>query len=58
MGKNREALDDIIPSLVDAKKIGNYQEIIDGYKKFWGKKAIGWFDPPRGSYSHQGLTYL
>ncbi|MED5615789.1 hypothetical protein [Janthinobacterium sp. P210005] len=57
-GKNRDALDNIVPSLADAKKIGNYQEIVDGYKKFWGKKAVGWFDPPRGSYSHAGVDVL
>lgn len=57
-GKNREALDRIVPSLADAKKIGNYQEIVDGYKKFWGKKAVSWFDPPRGSYSHAGVDVL
>jgi hypothetical protein len=57
-GKNRSALDAIVPSLADAKKIGNYQEIVDGYKKFWGKKAVGWFDPPRGSYSHAGVDVL
>lgn len=57
-GKNRDALDAIVPSLADAKKTGNYQEIVDGYKKFWGKKAMGWFAPPRGIYSHAGVDVL
>ncbi|MBA5606804.1 hypothetical protein H3H36_15720 [Duganella sp. FT3S] len=57
-GKDRSALDGIVPSLADVKKIGNYQDIIDGYKKFWGKKVVGWFDPPRGSYSHAGVDVL
>jgi len=54
-GGDRSALDTVVPSITDFKKIGNYQEIIDGYKKFWGRKKIDWFDPPRGTYSYAGI---
>jgi hypothetical protein len=57
-GKDRGALNGIVPSLADAKKIGNYQDIVDGYRKFWGKKRIDWFDPPRGTYTHAGIDVL
>lgn len=49
-GKGRNALDGIVPSLTDQKKIHNYRELVDAYKKFWGRKNIEWFNPPRGSY--------
>lgn len=54
-GKDRTSLDSIVSSLSDLKKVANYPELIDGYKKWWGKKAIGWFDPPRGVYSSAGV---
>lgn len=53
--KGRASLDAIIPSIVDRKKIGKYQELVDGYKKYWGRKNIQWFEPPRGIYSHAGV---
>jgi len=54
-GKDRSYLDNIIPQLSDLKKVANYPELIDGYKKWWGKKVIGWFDPPRGTYTNSGV---
>jgi hypothetical protein len=54
-GKDRTALDSIVPGLLDVKKITNYPDLVDGYKKWWGKKNIDWFVPPRGSYSHNGV---
>lgn len=36
-GQNRKALDGILPTITDFKKVGNYHELIDGYKKFWGR---------------------
>lgn len=54
-GKDRSSLDHIIPKLSDLKKVVNYPELIDGYKKWWGKKSIGWFDPPRGTYTSSGV---
>ena len=54
-GKDRASLDNIIPKLSDLKKVANYPELIDGYKKWWGKKSISWFDPPRGTYSSSDI---
>jgi hypothetical protein len=54
-GKDRASLDQIVPKLSDDKKIANYPELVEGYKKWWGKKNIAWFDPPRGTYSSSGI---
>lgn len=54
-GKDRSELDLIVSSLSDIKKAANYSDLIEGYKKWWGKKSIGWFDPPRGVYTSSGV---
>lgn len=42
----KEELDEILNSLTDDKKRANYPDLINGYKKFWGRKKIKWFKPP------------
>lgn len=54
-GKARNALGDLQKSLTDPKKITNYPEAIDGYRKWWGKKSLTWFEPPRNVYGHAGI---
>lgn len=44
-GKKKE-LKTILDRVSDPKKIKNYIESIDGYKKFWGRKEPIWFEPP------------
>lgn len=44
-GKKKE-LKIILEKVSDPKKIKNYSESIDGYKKFWGRKEPIWFEPP------------
>ncbi len=43
---DKKILDNLLQKLTDLKKKVNYPISIDGYKKFWGKKKIQWFDPP------------
>jgi hypothetical protein len=38
-------LDKILNELSNDVKIKNYPDIIRGYKKFWGRKDIQWFNP-------------
>lgn len=57
-GKSRAALDTIVPALTDPKKTSNYHELVEAYRKFWGRKDIGWFTPPRGSYSFSQVDVL
>lgn len=42
----KDELDNILKILTDDKKKSNYPELIEGYKKFWGRKKILWFQPP------------
>jgi len=51
---DRNDLDKIVDS-VHIKKVENYREAIAGYKKWWGRQQLQWFEPPRGTYSHAGV---
>lgn len=53
-GRPKADLQLILPSLTDQKKITNYPAAILGYERWWGSKAITWFDPPRSPYSANG----
>jgi len=46
---DKSGLKNIWDSVTDEKKKKNYAEAIEGYKKFWGRKAVKWFKPP---YKH------
>ena len=54
-GLERNSLANIRSSIQDPKKILNYNNALNGYHKWWGKKTISWFDPPRNNYSHAGV---
>ncbi len=43
---NKNELDGLIATLTDEKKKSNYPEVINGYKKFLGRKKVTWFKPP------------
>lgn len=49
------SLDNLLDTISDPKKISNYAEAIEGYKKWWGRKQIGWFDPLRTTYTHNSV---
>ncbi len=40
---------------VKGNKRVNYNLIEKGYRKWWGKKVLNWFDPPRGVYSFRDV---
>lgn len=44
-GKKKE-LKAIIEKISDPKKLKNYSDCVEGYKKFWGRKNPKWFEPP------------
>ncbi|HEX8209125.1 MAG TPA: hypothetical protein VF584_02980 [Longimicrobium sp.] len=54
-GKGRSALAELLDGIHDQKKLTNYPDALEGYHKWWGKKAIQWFDPPRNPYGHAGI---
>ncbi len=43
--KKKCELDKIVSNLNDKRKVSNYSIIIQGYKKFIGRKDINWFEP-------------
>jgi hypothetical protein len=45
-GGTKKDLTNIIDGLTDPKKLRNYSEAINGYKKYWGRKTITFFNPP------------
>jgi len=52
--RSKKALDDVLSRIVDKKKLGNYPLVIDGYKRWWGRKTLQWFEPISKPYSaHQ-----
>jgi hypothetical protein len=54
-GRAPTSLDAFLAAITDVKKRSNYPEVIDGYKQWWGKKNLVWFDPPRATYGHAGV---
>lgn len=49
-GQEKEELDNLLTTLTDDKKKANFPPLIEGYKKFWGRKKINWFQPPFKSW--------
>lgn len=55
-GGSKESINDVMDRMIDKKKIKNYPEVINGYKKWWGRKAFKWFDPVSGVYEAHGVS--
>jgi hypothetical protein len=47
-----------LASIADPKKMTNYPEAIDGYRRWWGNKALEWFDTPVGTFSSHGVDVV
>jgi len=45
----------IAKRVTDPKKVANYPVMLTGYKKWWGRKVLRWFDPPGDIYSKSGI---
>jgi hypothetical protein len=56
LGLNRRDLFSILSSSLDQKKHSNYQGLIDGYRRWWGRKNLSWFDPPSSAWSAYGVS--
>jgi acyl-CoA-binding protein len=48
---SKEELDALLKGLTDEKKRSNYPSLIDGYKKFLGRKGVKWFKPPKKDWN-------
>lgn len=57
-GGKKAEVSDVMVMLTDPKKIKNYPALVDGYKKWWGRKELSWFTPPRDLYSTAGFDIM
>jgi len=48
-------LSSLTKGLADAKKVANYPLMVSGYKKWWGRKTLEWFEPSGDTYTHSGV---
>lgn len=55
---DKKALRQVLFSLSDTKKIKKYPPLVEGYKKWWGRKICVWFAPPRKHYSSDGVDII
>ncbi|OGR18064.1 MAG: hypothetical protein A2X81_16080 [Desulfobacterales bacterium GWB2_56_26] len=55
VGDPRSQLASHIGKVTDPKKIEHFSAIIQGYKRWWGRKNLTWFDPSRTVYSESGV---
>ena len=53
--RNKTYLRQLLGTLRDPKKRVNYPQIVEGYCKWWGRKAFVWFDPPNSMFSNAGV---
>lgn len=54
----RTHLDDLLDVLTDRKKQVAYPPLIQGYKKFLGKKDVKWFAPPRAEWIYGEVSVM
>lgn len=52
----KSALDGLVRGTRDKNKQKLYPVLAEGYRKFLGRKAISWFEPPRCNWSFGGLV--
>ena len=57
-GGTKATVSEVLVTLTDPKKIKNYPALVDGYKKWWGRKMLDWFNPPRGTFSANGFDII
>lgn len=55
-GAKRSDLSKYIRAARDSRKQQHFDEIEQGYRKWWGRKTLGWFDPPRKSFTLSNVT--
>ena len=54
-GKSKAELASALSQLSDPKKRVNYPDLVKGYNKWWGRKALHWFEPPSGVFAAHGV---
>ena len=56
LGKSPTSLDALAAGVTDKNKVKAYPIIIQGYKRFLGRRAVTWFAPPKKTWTHGGLA--
>jgi hypothetical protein len=57
-GDPKSAMGGFMASVTDQKKRTNYPDAVNGYRKWWGQKALVWFVPPRAAYAQHGVEVI
>lgn len=57
-GGTKASVSDVLRTLSDQKKINSYTELANAYRKWWGRKELKWFTPPRDLYSANGIEVI
>jgi hypothetical protein len=45
-----------LEGIKNENKVEHFKTIIEGYRKWWGKKTFIWFNPPAAIYSKHGVN--
>lgn len=53
--KPKDYLDETVARQTEPSRVKHYPTLVAGYKKFLGRKATEWFDPPEGVWSCEEL---
>lgn len=53
-GEGKSALDDILAK-VGGNKIAAYEELVKGYRKWWGRKSLEWIDIDKKVWSSRNI---
>lgn len=54
-GLEYKDLQNLLKSLSDRKKAINYPILLNGYRRWWGRKKLKWFAPHQGLWSGHGI---
>jgi hypothetical protein len=54
-GKPKDYLDAVATGQTEPSRMKHYPPLVQGYKKFLGRKTIAWFDPPEGAWFCEDL---
>ena len=50
------ALDGLMPTVTDKKKLSNYPARIRAHRNWWERNDYEWLTPPRGEWEHAGVS--
>lgn len=54
-GNVTKALEGLLASLTDPKKVEPYAAIVQGHRKFIGRRTVQWFEPPTSTWTGGGI---